>query len=255
MPDSSTSRRSVLAAGVLAGSTFALVAVAGPASAAGLVPPLPPAPTLPAAVPTCGPAVLSNCYLPGTKTLVRVYVPTAPKLPPPPAPGSSAVGAATAPLQAPASQLQSAAGGAAGLPSTPGASSTGGSTAGPSGSTPTRAPATAKAPGATPDNLLGAASAFLPSSLFTTVADLGSTPGSLESVPLPDLAALPESRLLDVQAPLLAAAQQSAGGSFWQAVSGKVLPGLLIVLATVVVGLVGAGNIRVWQLRMAARNS
>lgn len=96
--------------------------------------------------------------------------------------------------------------------------------------------------------LLNAASVLLPSPSLTTVADLGPLSGSLE--PSPDLAAL-SARLNDVQPPLLAAAEQRSNVTVLQAFRGKALPGLLIVLATVAVALVGAGHLWFWQTRLA----
>ncbi len=158
-------------------------------------------------------------------------------------------------------------GGGAGLPGAPatGAPAPGGATTAPGGTAGAPgAPAVfgaavtgpvAKAAGASRDNLLGAASAFLPSTLVTSFADLGSTPGSLKAVPAPDLALLPQSRLQDVQAPLLAAAQRSANGSVLQAIRAQVVRGMLIVLATIAVPLVGAANVRVRQLNPRSRGT
>jgi len=158
-------------------------------------------------------------------------------------------------------------GGGAGLPGAPatgapapgGATTTAGGTAGAPGAPAAFGVAVtgpvAKAAGASRDNLLGAASAFLPSTLVTSFADLGSTPGSLKAVPAPDLALLPQSRLQDVQAPLLAAAQRSANGSVLQAIRAQVVRGMLIVLATIAVSLVGAANVRVRQLNPRSRGT
>ncbi len=158
-------------------------------------------------------------------------------------------------------------GGGAGLPGAPatgapapgGATTTAGGTAGAPGAPAAFGAAVtgpvAKAAGASRDNLLGAASAFLPSTLVTSFADLGSTPGSLKAVPAPDLALLPQSRLQDVQAPLLAAAQRSANGSVLQAIRAQVVRGMLIVLATIAVSLVGAANVRVRQLNPRSRGT
>ncbi len=199
-------------------------------------------------VPPANPARLPGVSLPGPGALTQPVQQGAGALPSgagsvagalPGAPGLGGLPGAPALPGAPG-----AAGAPAGSPAASGAAAPAASGA---------APAAATAPGATVDNLLGAASAFLPSTLISSFADLGSTPGSLESVPTPDLAGLPESRLQDVQAPLLAAAEHNANDSMLQALRGKVLPGLLIVLATVIVALVGAGNMRVWQTRLAAR--
>lgn len=266
MSDSTTPSRALRRAGIVAGSAVAMLTVASPAFA------LPGAPTAPAAphvTPKCSVSlnIVRDCINPQTGTFVDIYrLPAPPALPAPPSAGgvTQPLGQGAAPLGSAAggvaSSLPSALPGAPGapsLPSAPGQSGTSSSASGGSGTagTPAAAPSTAKAPGATADNLLGAASAFLPSTIITSFADLGSTPGSLASVPIPDLASLPQARLQDVQAPLLAAAQKSSNDTMLQALRGKVLPGLLIVLATVIVALVGAGNVRVWQTRLAARRT
>jgi hypothetical protein len=55
---------------------------------------------------------------------------------------------------------------------------------------------------------------------------------------------------------MLAAGEDAAGGgTVLAAFGGYALPGLLVVLATAIVGVVGAGNVRVWQARWAARRA
>jgi hypothetical protein len=81
---------------------------------------------------------------------------------------------------------------------------------------------------------------------------------NLNAVPSPLLASQPAAQLAAVQAPLLAAGEDAGSGSTSTVLAsfgGYALPGLLVVLATAVVGVVGAGNVRVWQARMAARRS
>jgi hypothetical protein len=119
--------------------------------------------------------------------------------------------------------------------------------------------------------MLYPASAYLPSGNilgFTTLSGPGTmtipTSSSLSSIPSPLLAGLPAaasqqlaSQLSSVQAPLLAAGEDAGrggGGTMLAAYGGYALPGLLVVLATAIVGAVGAGNIRVWQSRLAARS-
>jgi len=282
MSASASNSRALRRSGIVAGSAVAVLSIGGPAFAqlpsgvgAPAAVPAPVATTAPAPPPKCGPRVLINCLTP-TGAFVKQYV--TPPANPAPLPGVTlpGAGAVTQPVQQGVGALQSGAGSVAGAlpgapalsglpgaPALPGAPGAPGAAGAPAGSPAASgaaapaasgaAPAAATAPGATVDNLLGAASAFLPSTLISSFADLGSTPGSLESVPTPDLAGLPESRLQDVQAPLLAAAEHNANDSMLQALRGKVLPGLLIVLATVIVALVGAGNMRVWQTRLAAR--
>jgi len=63
------------------------------------------------------------------------------------------------------------------------------------------------------------------------------------------------TRLADVQTPLLAAAGDSSHRTVWQALTGKAPPGLLIVLGTLIVALVAAGNVRVWQRRLTAQQT
>ncbi|HSP39533.1 MAG TPA: hypothetical protein VLR26_17475 [Frankiaceae bacterium] len=144
-------------------------------------------------------------------------------------------------------------------PTVPGSS--GSSTATADGSSvPGSKPAT---PGAATagDGMLGPASAYLPASGilgFTSFSSLGSasipTSSNLAAIPSPLLANQPAAQLAAVQAPLLAAGEDAGrGGTVLAAFGSYALPGLLVVLATAVVATVGAGNIRVWQARMAAQ--
>ncbi len=128
-------------------------------------------------------------------------------------------------------------------------------------------------PGATPANpagtggggMLSPASAFLPTTGILGFTNFSGTGGAsiptisnLADVPSPLLASQPAAQLAAVQAPLLAAGEDAgsgAGNTVLASFGGYALPGLLVVLATAVVGVVGAGNVRVWQARMAARRS
>jgi hypothetical protein len=110
--------------------------------------------------------------------------------------------------------------------------------------------------------MLSAASAYLPSTGILGFSSLSGTGGAaipmtasnLSNIPSPLLADQPASQLAAVQAPLLAAGEDAGKGStMLAAFGGYALPGLLVVLATAVVATVGAGNIRVWQARLAAR--
>jgi hypothetical protein len=122
------------------------------------------------------------------------------------------------------------------------------------------------APGSTPTaggGMLGPASAYLPAGDilgFTNFSGTGGaaipTSSNLADIPSPLLANQPASQLAAVQAPLLAAGEDAGrGGTVLAAFGSYALPGLLVVLATAVVATVGAGNIRVWQARLAARRS
>lgn len=87
--------------------------------------------------------------------------------------------------------------------------------------------------------------AGLPLSAYTPVPNLADVP--LASLP-------PASQIAAVQAPLLAAGEDAAGGGGFALASlgGRALPGLLVVLATALVASIGAANIRVWQGRLTA---
>lgn len=141
-------------------------------------------------------------------------------------------------------------------------SATSGSASAPGSPLPANTGLLATAPGATPDNLLGAASAFAPASSITSFADLRPGLGPLAATPAPDLASLASTsqelvstRLADVQTPLLAAAEKDANRTVWQALTGNTPPGLLIVLGTLIVALVAAGNVRVWQRGRTAQQT
>lgn len=112
--------------------------------------------------------------------------------------------------------------------------------------------------------MLSPASAYLPTSGilgFTNFSGTGGasipTVSNLSAVPSPLLANQPASELAAVQAPLLAAGEQAGqgGSTVLASFGGYALPGLLVVLATAVVATVGAGNVRVWQARLAARRA
>jgi hypothetical protein len=164
----------------------------------------------------------------------------------------------------------SVSGGGLSGPSVPGAGTT---TATTDGST---------VPGATPANpaatggggMLSPAAAYLPSAgilgfsnfsgtgiaSIPTMSSLSVVPSPLlaSEVPSPLLASQPASQLAAVQAPLLAAGEDAGSGTTSTVLTsfgGYALPGLLVVLATAVVGVVGAGNVRVWQTRFAARRA
>jgi hypothetical protein len=164
-------------------------------------------------------------------------------------------------------------GGASTLPSAPG--TTGGGSSGSSasgsggtggtaggGSTTTGGGATGSGSTSTPSStsdgssLLGPAAAFLPGLGISDFTDLGSLPLA-DSVPLPQLAA-PDTKLAAVQAPLIAAGEQAAQAAddnspLARFAGNKALSGLLIIIATALVASVGAGNIRAWQARLAAK--
>jgi hypothetical protein len=109
--------------------------------------------------------------------------------------------------------------------------------------------------------LLGPAAAFLPGVGIASFADLGSGGGGTttslsplaDNIPSPLLAS-PEAKLAAVQAPLIAAGERAANdNSLLSRFGGKALPGILVVLGTAMVAAVGAGNIRAWQARLAAK--
>jgi hypothetical protein len=111
--------------------------------------------------------------------------------------------------------------------------------------------------------MLSPASAYLPASAILGFSSFGSAGGAsiptssnLAAIPSPLLANQPASQLAAVQAPLLAAGESAGqGGTVLASFGSYALPGLLVVLATAVVATVGAGNVRVWQARLAARRS
>jgi hypothetical protein len=162
-------------------------------------------------------------------------------------------------------------GGSTALPGTPGVpssapsssgaggtgSTTGGGTTTTGGGTTTGTGSTAKPPSTSDgSSVLGPAAAFLPGLGISNFGDLGSL-SLADSVPLPQLAA-PDTKLAAVQAPLIAAGEQAAKAAdssspFSRFAGNKALSGLLIIIATALVAAVGAGNIRAWQARMAAR--
>lgn len=160
-------------------------------------------------------------------------------------------------------------GGTTGSGGVGGGTLTGPTVPGSSTSTPPTANGTgASVPGSTPgapattdDGLLSPASAYLPTSGILGFSSFGGTgagtiptSSNLADIPSPLLANQPASQLAAVQAPLLAAGEDAGkGGTVLTAFGGYALPGLLVVLATAVVGVVGAGNVRVWQARMAQR--
>jgi hypothetical protein len=105
-------------------------------------------------------------------------------------------------------------------------------------------------------SLLGPAAAFLPGAGIANFADLGSLTPLADSIPSPLLAA-PEAKLAAVQAPLIAAGDRASkqADSLFSRFGGKALPGILVILATALVAAVGAGNLRAWQARLAAKRS
>ena len=137
-----------------------------------------------------------------------------------------------------------------------------GSTAG-GGSTTTGGGATGGGSTSTPSStsdgssLLGPAAAFLPG-----LGHLGlHRPQQPSRWPTrsrsPQLAA-PDTKLAAVQAPLIAAGEQAAQAAddnspLARFAGNKALSGILIIIATALVAAVGAGNIRAWQARLAAR--
>ncbi len=140
-----------------------------------------------------------------------------------------------------------------------GAGSTGGGSTTMTGGT-SGAGSTSK-PAASPDgsSVLGPAAAFLPGLGIANFTDLGSISPLADSIPSPLLAA-PESKLAAVQAPLIAAGENASRAAdtsspFSRFVGNKALPGLLIIIATAMVAAVGAGNLRAWQARLAARRN
>ncbi len=156
------------------------------------------------------------------------------------------------------------------VPGVPAAPSTGptsvptqGSAGAANGGTSAHPGGSARTPSATPStpsdgsSLLGPAAAFLPGAGIANFADLGSISPLADSIPSPLLAA-PETRLAAVQAPLIAAgerASKQADSSLFSRFGSKALPGILVILATAMVAAVGAGNLRAWQARLAARRS
>jgi hypothetical protein len=173
------------------------------------------------------------------------------------------------------------AGGTTTGPSTPSAGGTTGDQTGTSstGAAAGGTPAGSSASGNTPGGLQAAAAgtdpartSLLAAATVSTLAS-GDVPSlaalrSLPTIPLggsqalssytpsPLVADLPvATAIASVQAPLLAAGSDAAsGGGFTLAgLSGKALPGLLVVLATALVAAVGAGNLRIWQERFPLR--
>ncbi|MDQ1635066.1 MAG: hypothetical protein QOJ32_1875, partial [Frankiaceae bacterium] len=164
----------------------------------------------------------------------------------------------------------SVSGGGLSGPSVPG---TGTTTATTDGSTvPGAIPANPAATGG--GGMLSPAAAYLPSAgilgfsnfsgtgfaSIPTLSSLSAVPSPLlaSEVPSPLLASQPAAQLVAVQAPLLAAGEDAGSGTTSTVLTsfgGYALPGLLVVLATAVVGVVGAGNVRVWQTRFAARRA
>ncbi len=156
-----------------------------------------------------------------------------------------------------------------GAPGTTGGGTTGASGSGSGGTGGTAGGGTTKGGGATGggtsstpagtsdgSSLLGPAAAFLPGLGISDFTDLGSVPLA-DSVPLPQLAA-PDTKLAAVQAPLIAAGEQAAKAAddnspLARFAGNKALSGLLIIIATALVAAVGAGNIRAWQARLAAK--
>jgi hypothetical protein len=155
---------------------------------------------------------------------------------------------------------------------------TGDGTSGGTGGDPTQPPTTlqaaataATAPAPPRQSLLAAATlATLASGDLPTLAALRAQPLPVGSAGLPlsayaapspvmaglPLADLPPAQALAViQSPLLAAGDDAAagGGLLLTGLSGRAVPGLLVVLATALVAAVGAGNIRQWQERIARR--
>jgi len=149
---------------------------------------------------------------------------------------------------------------APGLPGTPSTSPAsapaggGGTTGGGTTSGTTGGGSPSKPAGASDgSSVLGPAAAFLPGLGIADFTDLSSLPPLADSIPSPLLAA-PETRLAAVQAPLIAAGERaSREGSPFARFGGKALPGILIILATAMVAAVGAGNLRAWQARLAAK--
>jgi hypothetical protein len=150
------------------------------------------------------------------------------------------------------------------VPGVPGAPSTSlptqGSSGAANGGTTGQAGGTSTASNGNPStpsdgsSLLGPAAAFLPGAGIANFADLGSLSPLADSIPSPLLAA-PETRLAAVQAPLIAAGDQASkqADSLFSRFGSKALPGILVILATGLVAAVGAGNLRAWQARLAAK--
>lgn len=213
---------------------------------------------------------------------VTVPLPSVPKLPLPP--GSSSGGSSggsggsgsgsssgSGGLQLPDVPTVDLPGGSSGTGSVSGGGLSGPSV--PGTDTPTATTDSSSVPGATPappaapaggGGMLSPAAAYLPTTGilgFTNFSGTGGasipTVSNLSLVPSPLLASQPAAQLVAVQAPLLAAGEDAGSGAPASTVltsyGGYALPGLLIVLATAVVGVVGAGNVRVWQARLATR--
>ncbi len=158
-------------------------------------------------------------------------------------------------------------GGSTGVPGAPGtpsgapsSSPTGSGTGGSSSSTGgTGGGGSTSKPASSSDgsSVLGPASAFLPGLGIADFTDLSNLSPLADSIPSPLLAA-PDTKLAAVQAPLLAAGEQASrtadsNSPFGRFIGNKALPGLLIIIATAMVAAVGAGNMRAWQARLAAR--
>lgn len=270
--------------GIVATGTFMLAMAASPAYAiGGLNPPAPPV----------GTACFAGVTLPSTLQCLNgviqlVPLPTsAPTTSPAsPSPSPNPLTGVTAPLTGTVNKLGQtiggltngagkAVGGVTGgvLPSLPAAPSTPanpvtgtattpvtGATGGKSGSTSGSKSGKGKTakPMSDGSSLLGPAAAFLPGSAVATFADLGSSSLAplADNIPLPLLAS-PEAKLAAVQAPLIAAGDRasSQADSVFSRFAGKALPGILVVLATAMVAAVGAGNLRAWQARIAAKRA
>jgi hypothetical protein len=162
--------------------------------------------------------------------------------------------------------LTGGSGPAPGLPGAPSSAPTsiptagsGGAAAGSMGASGATSVVGPAAPGAKPKPtsngsiLLGPA-AFLPGFGLTNLADLSSSSPLADSIPSPLLAG-PETKLAAVRAPLIAAGERAStqANSLLTGFGGKALPGILVVLATAMVAAVGAGNLRAWQARLAAK--
>jgi hypothetical protein len=284
MSPSKLVRRAGIVSGIATG-TFVIAMAASPAYAIGT-------PTLTAGS-ACPPASLASLIPDGLECVNGVLVTITSQLPvPTPAPTTKA-GTSPAPSPTPnpltglvggvtgtvtntvtgvTSGVTGLLGGGSTLPSAPGTTGGGtsgssgsgtggtGSTAG-SGSTTTgggvKGSGSPSTPSSTSDgsSLLGPAAAFLPGLGISDFTDLSSLPLA-DSVPLPQLAA-PDTKLAAVQAPLIAAGEQAAQAAdnspLARFAGNKALSGILIIIATALVAAVGAGNIRAWQARVAAK--
>lgn len=283
MSPSKLVRRASIVSGVATG-TFLIAMAATPAYAIGT-------PTLTAGA-ACPPAALAS-LIPDTLTCVngvlvtitsQLPVPTsapttaAPKTSPAPSPQpnplSGVVSGVTGAVNNLGNTVTGAVGGLLGgaspapsLPGTPSTapggststsggstgSGTGTTTGGTSSSNPAPSPTASTADGS---GLLGPAAAFLPGTGIAGFTDLAGSSLSAEAIPAPELAS-PDTKLAAVQAPLIAAGERAsqAASSPFSRFGSKALPGILIVLATGMVAAVGAGNLRVWQAKLAARKS